>query len=61
LYNPWPTAVAKAWSDSKSQVIDGLDLLIHQGISQVEIFTSLAVDRELLYAKMRKAAMNKLA
>ena len=61
LYNPWPTAVAKAWSDSKSQVIDGLDLLIHQGISQVEIFTGLSVDRELLYQKMRKAAMIKLA
>jgi len=61
LYNPWPTAMSKAWSDSKNQVIDGLDLLIHQGISQVEIFSGLAVDRELLYAKMRRAAVSKLA
>lgn len=60
LYNPWPTVMSKVWSDSKNQVIDGLDLLIHQGISQVEIFTGLSVDRGLLYAKMRNAALAKL-
>lgn len=61
LYNPWPTAISKAWSNSENRVIDGLDLLIHQGISQVEIFSGLVVDRELLYAKMRRAAVSKLA
>lgn len=61
LYHPWPTAMSKVWSDSKNQVIDGLDLLIHQGISQVEIFTSLAVDRKYIYTKMREAAVQKLA
>ena len=60
LYNPWPTAMSKVWSDSKNQVIDGLDLLIHQGISQVEIFTGLSVERELLYAKMREVATLRL-
>jgi shikimate dehydrogenase len=60
LYKPWPTAMSKVWAESKNQVIDGLDLLIHQGISQVEIFTGLLVDRELLYAKMRNAALAKL-
>jgi len=61
LYKPWPTAMSKVWAESKNQVIDGLDLLIHQGISQVEIFTGLLVDRQLLYAKMRNAALAKLA
>jgi shikimate dehydrogenase len=61
LYNPWPTAMSKAWSESENRVIDGLDLLIHQGISQVEIFSGLSVDRELLYASMRSAALTKLA
>jgi shikimate dehydrogenase len=61
LYNPWPTAMSKAWSESENRVIDGLDLLIHQGISQVEIFSGLKVDRELLYASMRSAALSKLA
>lgn len=60
LYNPWPTAMSKLWSESKNLVIDGLDLLIHQGISQVEIFTGLSVDRELLFAKMREVASLRL-
>ena len=60
LYNPWPTAMSKLWSESKNQVIDGLDLLIHQGISQVEIFIGLSVDRELLFAKMREVASLRL-
>jgi shikimate dehydrogenase len=61
LYNPWPTAMSKVWSDSKNQVIDGLDLLIHQGISQVEIFTGLSVDRAHLHAIMREVASLRLA
>ncbi len=60
LYNPWPTAVSKLWSDSQANVIDGLDLLIHQAITQVEIFTTNRVDRDTFYAKMRKAALLEL-
>jgi shikimate dehydrogenase len=60
LYNPWPTALSKVWAQSENLVIDGLDLLIHQGISQVEIFAGVAVDRQELYALMRKAALTKL-
>jgi shikimate dehydrogenase len=61
LYHPWPTAISKAWSESKAQVIDGLDLLIHQAIAQVEIFSGVDCDRELLYVKMREAAVTELA
>ena len=61
VYHPWPTALSKAWSESKVQVIDGLDLLIHQAIAQIEIFSGGDCDRELLYAKMREAAVTKLA
>ena len=60
LYKPWPTALSKVWAQSENLVIDGLDLLIHQGISQVEIFAGVAVDRKELYALMRKAALAKL-
>ena len=60
LYNPWPTALSKVWAESENLVIDGLDLLIHQGISQVEIFAGVAMDRQELYALMRKAALAKL-
>ena len=61
LYNPWPTAISKFWSDSHAPVIDGLDLLTHQAITQVEIFAGIKVEREVLYQKMREAALSKLA
>ena len=61
LYHPWPTSISKVWSEFSGPVIDGLDLLIHQAISQIEIFADLRCDRELLLAKMRDAAVKKLA
>jgi len=61
LYHPWPTAISKAWSESRAQVIDGLDLLIHQAIAQVEIFTGLICDKEFMYKQMREATIQKLA
>jgi shikimate dehydrogenase len=60
LYNPWPTALSNVWAQSANLVIDGLDLLIHQGISQVEIFAGVTVDRQELHTLMRKAALAKL-
>ena len=61
LYHPWPTSMSKVWSKSSGHVIDGLDLLIHQAISQIEIFAGLTCDREFLYTRMRAAALQKLA
>ena len=61
LYNPWPTVLSKVWAQSENLVIDGLDLLIHQGISQVEIFAGVTVDRHELYRLMRTEALAKLA
>jgi shikimate dehydrogenase len=61
LYHPWPTAISRAWSKTQAQVIDGLDLLIHQAIAQVEIFSGVVCDRDILYTKMREAAVQKLA
>jgi shikimate dehydrogenase len=60
LYNPWPTKLAQAWSSSGSYVVDGLELLIHQAISQVEIFSQQQVDRMALHSLMRTAALKKL-
>jgi shikimate dehydrogenase len=60
LYHPWPTAISRAWSKTQAQVIDGLDLLIHQAIAQVEIFSGVACDRDILYTKMREVAVQKL-
>ncbi|MFD0153032.1 shikimate dehydrogenase [Streptomyces sp. NPDC055721] len=39
LYDPWPTALAAAWSDHGGKVVGGLDLLVHQAVLQVEQMT----------------------
>ncbi|MFG7942698.1 shikimate dehydrogenase [Streptomyces cacaoi] len=36
LYDPWPTALARAW---QGPVVGGLDLLVHQAVLQVEQMT----------------------
>lgn len=60
LYNPWPTLALSAWAATGGQVIDGLDLLIHQAIAQVEIFSGLSVDRAAMSLRMREAALSHL-
>ncbi|KAB8162605.1 shikimate dehydrogenase [Streptomyces sp. 3MP-14] len=42
LYEPWPTALAAAWSAAGGKVVGGLDLLVHQAVCQVELMTGLA-------------------
>ncbi|MFE9042178.1 shikimate dehydrogenase [Streptomyces sp. NPDC007818] len=39
LYDPWPTALAAAWSERGGKIIGGLDLLVHQAVLQVEQMT----------------------
>ncbi|MEC4015560.1 shikimate dehydrogenase [Streptomyces sp. H27-D2] len=39
LYEPWPTALAAAWSARGGAVVGGLDLLVHQAVLQVERMT----------------------
>ncbi|WP_329389927.1 shikimate dehydrogenase [Streptomyces sp. NBC_01716] len=39
LYDPWPTALAAAWSARGGAVVGGLDLLVHQAVLQVELMT----------------------
>ncbi|WP_344496531.1 shikimate dehydrogenase [Streptomyces enissocaesilis] len=42
LYDPWPTALAAAWSARGGAVVGGLDLLVHQAVLQVEQMTGCA-------------------
>ena len=37
-YDPWPSALATAWSSVGGTVISGYDLLVHQAIGQVRVF-----------------------
>ena len=41
------------WRKAGGFGIDGLDLLIHQAISQVEIFASCTIDRALIAKTLR--------
>ena len=53
LYNPWPTQLLTRWREAGGYGIDGLDLLIHQAISQVEIFASCTIDRDSVAKMLR--------
>ncbi len=56
LYDPWPTALAAAWS-ARGAVVGGLDLLVHQAVLQVERMTGGAAP----LAAMREAGEAALA
>ena len=46
LYDPWPTPLVAAAADRT--VVGGLDLLVHQAVLQVELFTGRTVAVEVL-------------
>ena len=60
LYKPWPTLALSTWSERGGQVIDGLDLLIHQAIDQVSIFSGELVERSSMAALMRRHGLKAL-
>lgn len=60
LYNPWPTHLLHDWREKGGSSIDGLDLLIHQGISQIELFSGKDIDRVVLANFLRLKALEVL-
>jgi shikimate dehydrogenase len=48
VYDPWPTPLARAATDSGRTLVSGLDLLTHQAVLQLQIMTGQGVDVELL-------------
>jgi shikimate dehydrogenase len=46
-YDPWPTALAQAWSDVSAPVISGIEMLLGQALVQVRIFVGGDPEREL--------------
>ncbi len=61
LYNPWPTQLLSHWRKAGGFGIDGLDLLIHQAISQAEIFASCEVDRDPIAKMLRNVGEKALS
>ena len=55
LYKPWPTVLARKWSDSGGRVINGLELLIYQGIDQISLALDRKLDKEALATHLRNA------
>jgi shikimate dehydrogenase len=61
LYNPWPTPLLAQWRLSGGLGIDGLDLLIHQAISQASIFAESPIDRDSMAKILRSAGEKALS
>ena len=53
LYKPWPTLIARRWSDGGGKVISGLELLLYQGIDQINIVYPLG--RQIIDDQLRMA------
>jgi shikimate dehydrogenase len=56
LYKPWPTLIARRWSDGGGKVVSGLELLLYQGIDQLNIVHPLG--REIIDDQLRAALNN---
>ena len=52
IYDPWPTPLARAVEDAGGTVISGLQVLLHQALSQVEQFTGRPAPREQMAAAL---------
>ena len=57
LYNPWPTKMLEHWRRNGGEVIDGLDLLVYQGMEQIELMTGMKVNRSELAPILRDAGL----
>ncbi len=55
VYHPWPTPLAAA-GGRRRITVTGLDLLLHQGLRQFELFTGLTAPAEVMRDALRSAA-----
>lgn len=58
IYKPWPTVLASRWSDSGGEVINGLELLIYQGIHQLALALDSDIDEASLSSYLRPILQN---
>ena len=49
IYHPWPTPLAQAAVTRDRVVLNGLDLLVHQALLQIELMTGSSVPAAVLY------------
>jgi shikimate dehydrogenase len=53
IYKPWPTVLAQRWSNCGGSVINGLELLLYQGIDQLEFVLGVPIERDALASHLR--------
>jgi shikimate dehydrogenase len=46
-YDPWPSALARAWEGAGGAVAPGLDMLIFQAVDQIRLFTGRSLGEPL--------------
>jgi shikimate dehydrogenase len=39
-YDPWPSALARAWESGGGTVVPGIEMLLYQGVEQVKLFAA---------------------
>ncbi|OHU97585.1 shikimate dehydrogenase [Mycobacterium talmoniae] len=52
IYDPWPTPLAAAVAAAGGRVISGLQMLLHQAFTQVELFTGRSAPRAAMEAAL---------
>ena len=52
IYDPWPTPLAEAVAAAGGRVISGLQMLLNQAFSQVELFTGCPAPKEVMSAAL---------
>lgn len=60
-YDPWPSALAERWTEAGGQVISGREMLLHQAVAQIRIFSAgdpsvELPDEDRVFAAMSAAA-----
>lgn len=53
IYKPWPTVLASRWKDSGGTVLNGSEMLLYQGIAQVELALGRTLDYQDLASVLR--------
>lgn len=53
IYKPWPTVLGSRWADAGGEVINGLELLLYQGIHQLAYAFNAELDEAALADHIR--------
>jgi len=57
LYKPWPSLLLAGWKARGGESLDGIDLLVHQGLDQIELFSGSTFDRAAMAHFLRRKAL----